>query len=327
MPPSRTPAMYTPKASVQIPPPLAPDVTFQAFREWRRRWEDYAIMVDLASLPQPKQHIQLRMCLSQETQRILEHALQVPPDSTLSVTDVLDKLQRHIKDQSNEVIRKRAFSNCKQAEGETFSEFYVRLKTLSEEVDLCKANDSRCEEAWIKHGILMGVRDEKLIQKLISMDASSTLQDAVTECCAYEAAKSTTSALRDPAAVRAVSQYRKGKKVASMTKASSHTAAPSHKAPCSSCGKQHALQACPATNIVYRGCGRKGHWSHTTKCPASTAMCASCNRYGHFTKLCSTEAKPKGPKGRAKPKPTLNVICSQSPNHQHSSGQQRTSYI
>jgi len=132
---------------------------------------------------------------------------------------VLDKLQRHIKDQSNEALRKRAFSNCKQAEGETFSEFYVCLKTLSEEADLCKANDSRCEEAWIKHGILMGVRDEKLIQKLISMDASSTLQDAVTECCAYEAAKSTTSALRDPAAVCSVSQYRKGKKVANMTKA------------------------------------------------------------------------------------------------------------
>lgn len=50
---------------------------------------------------------------------------------------------------------------------------------------------------------------------------------------------------------------------ASMVKASSHTAALSHKAPCSSCSKQNALQACHATNIVCHGCGSKGHWSHT----------------------------------------------------------------
>ena len=40
-------------------------------------------MVDLASLP--KQLIQLRMCLSLEIQRALEHTLQVPPDSNSSV--------------------------------------------------------------------------------------------------------------------------------------------------------------------------------------------------------------------------------------------------
>ena len=41
----------TPKTAVHPPPLLAPDVTFQNFREWRRRWKDYATMVDLGSLP------------------------------------------------------------------------------------------------------------------------------------------------------------------------------------------------------------------------------------------------------------------------------------
>lgn len=327
----------TPKASVETPSALTSDVTFQTFREWRRQWEDYATMVDLFSLPQAKQLIQLRMCLSKETQRVLEHTLLVPPESTLPVKEILDKLQEHIKGNSNETLRKQAFSNCKQAEGETFSDFYVRLKSLAEEVDLCKAHDTTCKEAWIKHGILMGVRDEKLVQKLISMDASCSLQDAVKECRAYEATKSTTSALRTQTAVRAVSQYKKGKKGASMAKTTARTSTPPPKNSCSNCGKQHAPQACPAADATCHGCGRKGHWAHTAKCSASGTMCSVCNRYGHLTKLCSTETKPKGQKGRGKPKsggqpkptskPALNVIRSQSPDSSPCSGQQRASYI
>ncbi|KAG0716274.1 hypothetical protein GWK47_010077 [Chionoecetes opilio] len=141
-------APSAPKAAVQPPPPpLSADVTYQTFREWRRRWKDYAMMVDLASLPQPKQLIQLRMCLSLETRRMLEHTLQVPPDSTASVEEVLDTLQEHIKGLSSEALRRRAFSSCKQAAGETFADFFVRLKNLSEEIDVCKAKNSEYEEA------------------------------------------------------------------------------------------------------------------------------------------------------------------------------------
>ncbi|MPC62398.1 hypothetical protein E2C01_056483 [Portunus trituberculatus] len=52
---------------------------FQYFRE----------LVDLVSLPQPRQLIQLRMCPSLETQRVLEYTLLVPPYST-SINKVLD---------------------------------------------------------------------------------------------------------------------------------------------------------------------------------------------------------------------------------------------
>ena len=62
-------------------------------------------MVDLASLPNPKQLIQLRMCLSLETQRVLEHTLQVSPDFDSSIEEILDVLQKHVKDFSNEALR------------------------------------------------------------------------------------------------------------------------------------------------------------------------------------------------------------------------------
>lgn len=66
------------KATISPPPPLQPDATYQAFREWRRRWQDYAIMTDLATLSLSKRHIQLRICLSPEVLHTLHYRLQVP---------------------------------------------------------------------------------------------------------------------------------------------------------------------------------------------------------------------------------------------------------
>lgn len=64
-------------------------------------------MVDLSKLSQAKQLIQLRMCLSLETQRLLEHTLQIPPSADKSANEVLDALQSHIKGQRNEALRRR----------------------------------------------------------------------------------------------------------------------------------------------------------------------------------------------------------------------------
>ena len=85
------------KVSAQTPPPLKPDATFQMFREWRRRWDDYAVMVDLSKLNPQKQMIQMRMCLTLETQRVLEQTLQTSPSTNMTVDEVLDALQLHIK--------------------------------------------------------------------------------------------------------------------------------------------------------------------------------------------------------------------------------------
>lgn len=311
----------TPKAAVQPPPPLSSDVTYQQFREWRRKWEDYATMVDIASLSRPKQLIQLRMCLSLETQRVLEHTLQVPPSSTSSVDEVLDVLQKHIKESSNEALRRRAFTTCKQATGESFADFFVRLKSLSEEIDVCKAHSTECKEAWLKHGILTGVQDEEVVQRIIALDAAATLADVVTLCRSYEATRTAASALRAPPGVRAVSQYRKDKKTDHRTKADARPAVPTLQSSCSNCGKQqHGPKGCPATEAVCHGCGKTGHWSHMEKCPAKTVQCNACSRYGHFEKLCKSSnpksqhsSKPKLQKTKKNSRATIHVVRTQSP--------------
>ncbi|KAG0697957.1 hypothetical protein GWK47_026177 [Chionoecetes opilio] len=170
-------------------------------------------MLDLQKLPRQKQLIQLRMSVSLDVQRILEHTLGVAPDTSLTVTEVLDTLQSHFKSQRNEALRRRELLCCKQADGESFCDFYVRLKNLAEEVDLCTGNAMTCAEIQLKMVFLMGVRDEELIQRLISLDTGASLLDVVTCCRSLEATCKTASAIHSsPSQLRAMSTYKKGRR-------------------------------------------------------------------------------------------------------------------
>lgn len=89
------------------------------------------------------------MCLSLETQRILEHTLNVPPDTDRSVDEVLNVLQEYIKNLRNKALRRRDLLSCKQREGESFNDFYVRLKHVAEEIDVCPGHSAACEETQL----------------------------------------------------------------------------------------------------------------------------------------------------------------------------------
>ena len=311
------------KAAVTPPPPLSHDATYQVFRQWRQCWEDYATMIDLPSMALPKQRIQLRMCLTLETQRALEHTLQVPPTSPKPVNEVLDILQAHFRDSNNEALRRRAFTSCRQAKGEPFSDFFVKLKGLAEEIDVCKAHHLDCEEAWMKHGILTGVNDEELVTKIVSMDPTSTLADVITVCRAHEAARSATSALRAPSSLFTVSTYKQSKKSAHKPGAAPRPPSPTSKAPvsCGSCGRQqHGPKGCPAADATCHGCGKIGHYALMPKCTARQSTCTACNRLGHLAKVCrtsKTKSQPQQPKktqGKEGRHSTFHVVRVQSLN-------------
>ena len=59
------------KAVMQPPPPLQRDASYQDFRDWRRRFEDYGTMTDLANMDMKKQYVQLRLSVSPEVLHIL----------------------------------------------------------------------------------------------------------------------------------------------------------------------------------------------------------------------------------------------------------------
>ncbi|XP_076068309.1 uncharacterized protein LOC143040770 isoform X3 [Oratosquilla oratoria] len=288
----------TQKANAQTPPPLKPDATYQLFREWKRRWQDYATMVDLHSLPHEKQLIQLRMCLTLETQRVLEHTLQIPPSTDKTVDEVVAPLEVHIKGLRNEAIRRRGLLSCRQMEGETFADFYVRLRRSAEEIDICPGKSPICEETQLKSVIIMGVRDDELIQRLISLDDKCSLQDVVNTCRSYETARCATSDIRaQPAQVRSLTHHQRRKKQKSFLRQTPKQPTSKVTDPCQCCARHHEPGACPAAQATGRNCGRQGHFPSTIKCPASKTQCRLCSRIGHFDTYCKQETRQKHKRG------------------------------
>lgn len=252
-------------------------------------------MVDLSKLPQPKQMIQLRMCLTLETQRLLEHTLQIAPSTDKTVNEVLDTLQTHIKGLRNEALRRRELLSCKQQEGESFADFYVRIRRIAEEVDVCPGKTPICEETQLKMVILMGIRDSELVQKLISMDSKTSLQDFVTKCRSYEAARCATTAITAPQVQnRVISSYKKNKGTQDRDKALTTKTSSEPAAFCQCCAGQHGSNPCPAAQSTCNSCANQGHWSRTVKCPATNAQCRLCGRTGHYDKCCKVKKKHQG---------------------------------
>ena len=144
------------------------------------------------------------------------------------------------------------------------------------------------EATQLKQAILMGVNDKKLVQELIGIIPTHSLDQVVQHCCAYEAARRTATAIISPStAARAVSLYMKGKKAQQSNSSSSSTTSQSpDTSSCDCCGHSHAKGQCKAADNICSNCGRKGHRVKTPRCPALSATCRRCGKRGHFDQYC-----------------------------------------
>lgn len=122
-------------------------------------------------------------------------------------------LDKYYKAQTNEALRRRDLFSCRQEEGETFNDFYLRVKKLAEAVDICKGDGKGCEETQLKQIILMGVSGQDLVQELITITPTHSLDAVVQRCYAHEAARHTATAISSTEkSTRAVSRYKKDMK-------------------------------------------------------------------------------------------------------------------
>ncbi|KAK7076445.1 hypothetical protein SK128_001792 [Halocaridina rubra] len=97
----------------------------------------------------------------------------------------------------------------KQADGEPLIDFYVRLKNLGEEINLCSGDPLTCADTQLDMVLLLELKDEELIQCLISMDTWAALQDVVNCCCMYEVTCSTASAIHSSSSqLSTISSYK-----------------------------------------------------------------------------------------------------------------------
>nr|XP_027211978.1 uncharacterized protein LOC113805212 [Penaeus vannamei] len=182
-------ALVMGKPMIPSPPQLQSDVTYQLFRQWRRKFEDYSVLMGLHSLPPATQHIYLRTCVSLEVQRLLHYTLAIPPDSSMPVVQVLDALQQYFRNSQNEALRRRELLSCKQTPDDSFDG-----------------------------------REEELVQRLVSLDSQASLDDFVTCCRTFESSRAAASAIvAAPSQLNILSSYKRNQRRQKMTATTKHT--------------------------------------------------------------------------------------------------------
>ncbi|ROT75496.1 hypothetical protein C7M84_005966 [Penaeus vannamei] len=288
----------SPHAPITVPVMATVDVTYQMFHQWRRKFEDYSVLMGLHSLPPATQHIYLRTCVLLEVQRLLHYTLAIPPDSSMPVVQVLDALQQYFRNLQNKALRRQELLSCKQTPGEPFSAFYASMKDLADE--LCTGDRTTCAATQLKMILLMGVREEELVQRLVSPDSQASLDDFITCCRTFESSSAAASAIvAAPSQLNILSSYKRNQRRQKMTATTKHTPQCCQSPPltknspasCRSCTRQHAVGHCPAKNSTCPNCGYKGHWHRTPRCPAKDSECTTCHKQGHFAKCCKSTRK------------------------------------
>ena len=144
-PPLPLPRRYASRPQVQPPHKLSPEVSLLEYKVWRSAWSDYEELLQLSDQPARTQLAHFRSCLTSEMRETLVHAIGIPEDDdTIDVGDILDSLHKHFQRQRNVTLRRVRFEERRQGEGELFDDYYVTLKELADDAELCdKCLDSR----------------------------------------------------------------------------------------------------------------------------------------------------------------------------------------
>ena len=154
-----------------------------AFKAWKDRWVDYAVVTELNQKPGEYQCSMLRYTFTEETRKIY-NTLGLTADEAKNATTIITKLETFAKGTVNETMERHTFNSRRQEEGEPFDDFLTELKHLSKNCNFCE----NCHDGLLRDRIVAGVRDHALRQKLLGTE-NLDLKKAEELCRSTEKAK------------------------------------------------------------------------------------------------------------------------------------------
>ena len=121
----------------------------------------------------------------------LTHAIGVlEDDQSKTVDQIITLIKEHLQRQRNVALRLVKFEERKH-EGERFYYFYVALKELADDTELC----DQCLDVRLVTRITSGVRDQQTQKKFLAVDPPPTLSAALSLCRSEEPAFNTDADL------------------------------------------------------------------------------------------------------------------------------------
>ena len=270
MPPSAPPSRHS-----SAPPPakLTPDLSLRKFRAWRATWTDFFELSDGQRLSPDRQLALFRTRLSSEMRAALGHT--IPTKTTLN--ERLDEIAEHFRRQRNRALDRVQFEQRQQQAGESFDNFYVSVRELATDTELC----GTCLETRLTTRIMSGVRFEEVHKKLLALTPFPQLKAVVALCRSEESACNTEADLSSKPALNAAARQ-PGPPRRSQTPLSGLRTTQDKASSTSSSVRSPAL---------CRYCGGRPHRSRSN-CPAYGKACSLCNRRHHFPRVCESRDKP-----------------------------------
>ena len=237
------------------------DCTYSKFRAWRNAYNDYYMLQRMDTQTLQVQKADFRCCLTEAMKLHIKCAIEISDHNELSIEEILDQIQEYLRQKRNVALDRVAFDERKQETGETFDEFYVSIRKLSEEADLC----DNCVEQRLTTKIMSSLKNTHVRQKLLAITPFPDLKTVVNICRSEESAYKDSNALNSKICIERVSQYKSDKKKWNQNSTVKNNENKSSNSMCKRCGLYH---------------------NNNSKCPAYNSTCLYCSKVGHWTKVC-----------------------------------------
>ena len=231
--PASGPPSAPPSRPPSAPPPakLTPDLSLREFRAWRATWTDFFELSDGQRLSPDRQLALFRTCLSSEMRTALGHT--IPTKTTLN--EQLDEIAEHFRRQRNVALYRVQFEQRQQQAGESFNNFYVSIRELATDAELC----GTCLETRLTTRIMSGVRSEEVRKKLLALTPFPQLEAVVALCRSEESACNTEADLSSKPALNAAVRSPALCRYCGGRQHRSRSDCPAYGKTCSLCNRRH----------------------------------------------------------------------------------------
>ena len=95
---------------------------------------------------------------------VLQLAIGIDNDDASSMSEILDAIHGYVRSKRNVTLDRVALEERRQEEGETFDEYYIALREIANNADLCKV----CMDDRLTTRIMSGIREPETKRKLLA---------------------------------------------------------------------------------------------------------------------------------------------------------------